>query len=102
MNATDAVGKKGTIRLSTAYDRSKRQITIKIADTGYGIEEKNLSRIFDPFFTTKPTGEGTGLGLSVSYGIIKHHGGNILVTSKLGKGATFTIVLNAASKDQGR
>ena len=72
-------------------------LLVKISDTGHGIEEKNLARIFDPFFTTKPTGEGTGLGLSVSYGIIKNHGGDILVESKVGKGSTFTVVLPLAS-----
>jgi two-component system, NtrC family, sensor kinase len=101
MNAKHAVGKSGTIRLSTAYNRSTRQVTIKIADTGYGIEKKNISRIFDPFFTTKSTGEGTGLGLSVSYGIIKNHGGNISVESEPGKGTTFTVVLTAASRNLG-
>jgi signal transduction histidine kinase len=99
MNAKHAVGESGTIRLSTEYNRSTNQVTIKIADTGYGIEKKNISRIFDPFFTTKPTGEGTGLGLSVSYGIIKNHGGNIFVESVPGKGATFTVVLTAVSRD---
>jgi two-component system NtrC family sensor kinase len=102
MNAKDAVGKSGTICLSTKYDRSKRQVAIKIADSGHGIEKKNLKRIFDPFFTTKPTGEGTGLGLSVSYGIVKNHGGNIFVESKPGTGTTFTVVLTAASKGQER
>jgi len=93
MNAKHAVGKSGTIRLSTEYNQANKQLTIKISDTGYGIEKKNLSRIFDPFFTTKPTGEGTGLGLSVSYGIIKSHGGEIFVESKPGKGTVFTVVL---------
>lgn len=101
MNAKHAVGKAGAIRLSTAYNRSARQVTIKIADTGCGIEKKNISRIFDPFFTTKQTGEGTGLGLSVSYGIIKNHGGNISVESEPGKGATFTVVLTVASGNPG-
>ena len=102
MNAKDAVGESGTISLSTEYNRSTKQVTIKVVDTGHGIEKKNLSRIFDPFFTAKPTGEGTGLGLSVSYGIIKNHGGNIFVESKPGTGTTFTVVLTAASKDKGR
>ena len=101
MNAKHAVGKSGAIRLSTAYNRSTRQVSIKIADTGCGIEKKNISRIFDPFFTTKSTGEGTGLELSVSYGIIKNHGGNIFVESEPGKGATFTVVLTAASRHLG-
>jgi two-component system, NtrC family, sensor kinase len=93
MNAKHAVGKTGTIKVTTKLDRPKNRAYIKVIDTGYGIEKKNLSRIFDPFFTTKPTGEGTGLGLSVSYGIIKNHDGEILVESKRGKGSTFTIVL---------
>jgi len=101
MNAKHAVGKAGAIRLSTAYNRSARQVTIKIADTGCGIEKKNISHIFDPFFTTKQTGEGTGLGLSVSYGIIKNHGGNISVESEPGKGATFTVVLTVAPGNLG-
>jgi len=100
MNAKHAVGKSGTIKLSTHYNSSTKQLSIKIADTGYGIEKKNLSRIFDPFFTTKSTGEGTGLGLSVSYGIVKNHGGEIFVESTPGKGTTFTIVLTVSSKNQ--
>ena len=93
LNATHAVGKSGVIRLATVYNKINREVTITVTDTGYGIEKKNLSRIFDPFFTTKPTGEGTGLGLSVSYGIIKNHGGHISVESTPGKKTTFTIVL---------
>ena len=93
MNARHAIGKKGTLSISTGFNPVEGQVMIKIADTGHGIEKKNLARIFDPFFTTKPTGEGTGLGLSVSYGIIKNHGGDILVESKVGKGSTFTILL---------
>ena len=93
MNAKHAVGESGTIKLSTRYDSSTRKFSVKVADTGYGIEKRNLSRIFDPFFTTKPTGEGTGLGLSVIYGIIKNHGGEISVESTPGKGTTFTVVL---------
>ena len=99
MNAKHAVGKSGTISLSTEYNRSTKQVTIKIADTGYGIAKKNLSRIFDPFFTTKPTGEGTGLGLSVSYGIIKDHDGKIDVESEPGKGTTFAVTFTAIAKN---
>jgi signal transduction histidine kinase len=93
------MGKKGTLRISTEMIESQGQVALKIADTGHGIEKKNLVRIFDPFFTTKPTGEGTGLGLSVSYGIIKNHGGDIFVDSKVGKGSTFTVVLPLAAPD---
>ena len=93
MNARHAVGDAGEIRVATAYSPSSRQATIQVADNGYGIEARHLQHIFDPFFTTKPTGEGTGLGLSVSYGIVKKHGGEILVESKPGEGSTFTVVL---------
>ncbi|MBW2410220.1 MAG: PAS domain S-box protein [Deltaproteobacteria bacterium] len=99
MNAKHAMGKKGTLRISTEIIESKGQVALKIADTGHGIEKKNLVRIFDPFFTTKPTGEGTGLGLSVSYGIIENHGGDIFVKSKVGEGSTFTVVLPLAAPD---
>lgn len=90
-NAVQAMPRKGvlSIRLqqvdSTAY--------IAVQDTGCGIEPEHLKRIFDPFFTTKPEGEGTGLGLSVSYGIIANHHGKIDVDSVVGEGTTFTIVL---------
>jgi signal transduction histidine kinase len=99
MNAKHAIGKKGTLRIATGLNPSEEQVVVTIADTGHGIEKKNLARIFDPFFTTKPTGEGTGLGLSVSYGIIKNHGGDILVDSEVGKGSTFTILLPLVSPD---
>jgi len=98
MNARHAVDQEGTISLSTRYDAARGEVVIAVADTGYGIEGKNLPHIFDPFFTTKPTGEGTGLGLSVSYGIIKNHGGDIEVESAPGNGTTFTIRLPAASE----
>ena len=98
MNARHAVGESGIISLSTEFHSSKNQVVVKIADDGYGIEKKNLSRIFDPFFTTKPTGEGTGLGLSVSYGIVKNHGGNISVDSGAGKGSVFTVELPILAK----
>ena len=68
-------------------------VRVIISDDGPGISRENLNRIFDPFFTTKEVGVGTGLGLSLSHGIIKENGGNIYATSKLGEGATFTIEL---------
>jgi len=103
MNACHAINKdKGVITITTGTDNRADQVYIKVADTGYGIESKNLTRIFDPFFTTKSTGEGTGLGLSVSYGIIKNHGGDIQVSSQPGQGSAFTVVLPVTSPGTGK
>ena len=71
---------------------SDRTVTIKIRDTGSGIKKEDLPYIFDPFFTTKES-QGTGLGLAMSYGIIRQHHGDITVESEEGKGTTFTIKL---------
>lgn len=90
-NAVQAMPEKGDLTVRLACVNNTAQITIQ--DTGAGIEPENLKRIFDPFFTTKPEGEGTGLGLSVSYGIIANHRGHIDVKSEVGKGTAFTIVL---------
>ena len=93
MNAIHAVTPEGTIRIATGVRAKSNRVIVEFSDTGHGIAKENLSRVFDPFFTTKPTGEGTGLGLSVSYGIIKAHNGNVTVDSDPGSGATFTIQL---------
>jgi signal transduction histidine kinase len=69
------------------------KIEIKVADNGNGIPQKVLDKIFQPFFTTKPTGQGTGLGLSLSYDIIKAHGGELKVETKEGEGTEFIIQL---------
>ncbi len=92
MNARQAM-KSGTVKIQTRYDEAGGKAMVRVLDEGTGIEARNMTRIFDPFFTTKPTGEGTGLGLSVSYGIVKDHGGELLVESEVGKGSIFTIVL---------
>jgi signal transduction histidine kinase len=95
MNARYAMGTGGVLTLETQYSEADRQAVIRIVDNGSGIAESDITRIFDPFFTTKPTGQGTGLGLSVTYGIIKDHGGDIHVDSQLGEGSTFTLFLPA-------
>ncbi|MEP6597252.1 MAG: ATP-binding protein, partial [Ginsengibacter sp.] len=71
------------------------RILISVSDNGNGIPQKVLDKIFQPFFTTKPTGQGTGLGLSLSYDIIKAHGGEIKVETKEGEGSEFIIQLPA-------
>src|SRR5204863_9863283 len=69
------------------------KVEIRVADNGYGIPQKVLDKIFQPFFTTKPTGQGTGLGLSLSYDIVKAHGGELKVDTKEGEGSEFIIQL---------
>ncbi len=100
MNARYAVDTQGAITVKTRKDPLFDNVVIQVIDNGSGIEKKNIERIFDPFFSTKPTGEGTGLGLSVSYGIIKNHGGFVDVESESGKGTTFTVKLPMPSKQE--
>lgn len=98
-NARDAMPSGGTLTVTTSGNSD--EISVEISDTGIGIAEENISRIFDSFFTTKDEVKGVGLGLSVCYGFIKDHGGDIKVKSQVGAGTTFTITLpvsaNAAS-----
>ncbi|MGF6328972.1 two-component system NtrC family sensor kinase [Pseudomonas sp. BS3782 TE3695] len=92
VNASQAIGpERGTITLRTGLEGET--VSIEIADTGSGIEPDNLQKIFDPFYTTKPVGQGTGLGLSLSYGIVKKHQGDISVRSEVGVGTTFRVEL---------
>jgi two-component system NtrC family sensor kinase len=93
-NAVQAMSSGGRLFVASRTGMSKDTIEITVKDTGKGIQPEFLSHIFDPFFSTKGEG-GTGLGLSVSYGIIKNHRGNIRVESKPGVGTTFTIELPA-------
>ncbi|PYQ18982.1 MAG: hypothetical protein DMF79_13645, partial [Acidobacteria bacterium] len=70
-------------------------VVVEVSDTGVGIKREDIKRIYDPFFTTKGIGRGTGLGLSVSYGIVQEHGGAIFVDSVPGQGTTFQVALPA-------
>jgi two-component system, NtrC family, sensor kinase len=92
INAVQAMPGGGDLTVRAVQDRNKR-IVVEVQDTGVGISAEHLPHIFDPFFTTKEVGQGTGLGLSVSYGIIKKHGGRISVDSGPGKGSIFTVVI---------
>jgi two-component system NtrC family sensor kinase len=90
-NAKEAMPRGGSLTVRTEKEDTK--VLIRIQDTGIGIPEEIRNRIFEAFFTTKQKVKGVGLGLSVCYGIIKDHGGEIRVDSKEGKGTTFTISL---------
>jgi PAS domain S-box-containing protein len=96
INASHAIEGKGVIEIKTYRDGGNA--CVEVSDTGKGMDEDTMKRIFDPFFTTKPVGEGTGLGLSISYDIVKEHGGDIVVKSKPGQGARFTVLLPLESK----
>jgi two-component system NtrC family sensor kinase len=91
LNARDAMPKGGWLSVSTRVEGG--QAVIELADTGVGIPAEHLARIYDPFFTTKPEGRGTGLGLSVTYGIVQEHGGALSCESVPGQGTRFRLVL---------
>jgi PAS domain S-box-containing protein len=100
LNAVDALhGKRGII--TSEVERDNERVRVTITDNGQGIAPENMSKIFEPFFTTKPVGEGTGLGLWVSYGIVRSLGGDITVTSTWGQGTSFCIILPLNAKDYG-
>lgn len=115
-NAFDAIGSNGLIRIATSFQVQSGEVLITVADTGTGIPPEHMDKIFDPFFTTKGVGEGTGLGLSVTFGIVKDHGGRIEGRSPLPdvlareiskrgfdtspvKGTVFTVYLPAKTYD---
>jgi two-component system NtrC family sensor kinase len=91
-NAAQAIENEGEIFITTK-NLSGDRIEVSIRDTGKGMNRATLEKVFDPFFTTKGLGSGTGLGLSISYGVIQKHGGDILVSSEVGKGTEFKIIL---------
>jgi PAS domain S-box-containing protein len=94
VNAAQAIETRGEIRIRTRHEGN--DVVVEISDTGKGMTPETLSKLFTPFFTTKPRGQGTGLGLSVSYGIITRHKGRIDVQSEPGKGSTFILRLPTA------
>jgi signal transduction histidine kinase len=94
VNALQSVGQVGTVRVETTLDGERA--VVRVRDDGTGILPEHRDRLFDPFFTTKPAGEGTGLGLYVSHEIVRGHGGEIIVVSSPGKGATFEVRLPLA------
>jgi PAS domain S-box-containing protein len=105
LNAQKAMRLGGSLKVTTRQaknpDKSKAFVEVAVSDTGCGIPEADLPHIFEPFFTTRKVGEGTGLGLSVSYKIVKNHGGDILVDSKVNRGTTFIVRLPVNHKPSG-
>jgi two-component system NtrC family sensor kinase len=93
INAIQAMLDGGTLQIRAHPSTDGQWMVIDVTDTGLGIDPEHLTRIFDPFYTTKQVGRGTGLGLSVTYGIVEKHGGHIEVKSRVGAGATFTVTL---------
>ncbi|MBB5348222.1 HAMP domain-containing protein [Desulfoprunum benzoelyticum] len=97
INAAQAIGNRGTITITATADDQAGEAIIEVRDTGKGIPREIQGRLFDPFYTTKEEGQGTGLGLSVVYGIIQKHQGHITVESSPGEGAAFFIRLPLAT-----
>jgi len=99
LNAADAMPSGGELRVDLHEDESTG-ISVRVADTGIGIAASDLERIFEPFYTTKEEGHGTGLGLSVSHGIVQSHGGLVEVESAPGKGTTVVVMLPATDAER--
>jgi signal transduction histidine kinase len=96
INARDAMPRGGELTIATECEDSS--VRVEVSDNGVGISPEHLNKIFDPFFTTKSTSRGTGLGLAVTYGIIREHLGKIEVQSALGRGTSFRVQLPVARK----
>ncbi|MEX2205723.1 MAG: PAS domain S-box protein [Myxococcota bacterium] len=97
LNARDAMPGNGRLRIETARGLPSRFVHLNVSDTGQGMDEETRARAFEPFFTTKPSGEGTGLGLSTSYGIVRQTGGSISLHSEPGRGTRVEINLPACA-----
>jgi two-component system NtrC family sensor kinase len=104
MNGAEAthIHNAGKVSISTRANHQENTAVLEIHDNGEGISAEHLARIYDPFFTTKEEGKGVGLGLSVVYGIIEAHGGDIDVMSRVGEGTTFVIRLPLIEKENGQ
>jgi signal transduction histidine kinase len=100
LNAVDAMPEGGTIAVRASASAGRVRLTV--SDTGVGIPAEHLEKIYDPFFTTKPRGQGTGLGLSVSYGIIKEHAGTLTAESAPGEGSRFIVSLPISDRQARR
>jgi two-component system NtrC family sensor kinase len=98
INAAEAMSGSGTLTLTTCFGINEKTVEIEVKDSGHGISIENMEKIFNPFFTTKEVGHGVGLGLAISYGIVKEHNGEITVESELGKGARFIVNLPVVTK----
>jgi signal transduction histidine kinase len=97
-NGIEAMPEGGVLTVSTNLDRQRNIIEVKISDTGVGISEEDVEKIFEPFFTTKDKGKGVGLGLSVAYGIIRQHEGELYIHSKASAGVHCTIQFPAGPR----
>jgi signal transduction histidine kinase len=91
LNAAQAMEGEGVISLKIMNKGT--HVLVVVSDTGHGIPKEHYSRLFDPFFTTKAVGQGTGLGLYISYGIIQKHRGDLLFHSEVGRGTSFQVIL---------
>jgi len=108
VNAGEAMPEGGTLTIKTGrthgaegpQERIAEKVEIVFRDSGVGIPPQNVGKIFDPFFTSKEVGQGTGLGLAVSHGIVEKHGGTVEVSSVVGQGTTFTITLPSAEPQE--
>ncbi len=100
LNAIQAMPEGGTLTVWAGPDEDGG-VRVDVADTGIGIPPEDLDKVFDPFFTTKEPGQGTGLGLAVSFGIVERHGGRLTVASEVGRGSTFSVFLPGGAKRHG-
>jgi PAS domain S-box-containing protein len=98
-NAVDAMPDGGTLTISAASEENGASVVVRVTDTGLGIRETDMAHIFEPFYTTKQQGEGIGLGLSTTYGIVDRHGGTLTAASRPGRETTFEIRLPVKASD---